>query len=170
MFLKISVLESLFNTKAWRPATLVKRDSNTNVFLWILRNFEENLRTAASEHLDLMRTCYAKMDATCFLTLQSDTFITFRQNCVNKLDSNNKYWLVFTTNQQITGWPPDSERVKIQEYSKTKYSFNWAWKQQQNIFKIFGSAQCFLGPEEGEERGQDNTFTVVGIYTKKTIN
>ena len=105
-----------------------------------------------------------------FLTLQSDTFITFRQNCVNKLDSNNKYWLVFTTNQQITGWPPDSERVKIQEYSKTKYSFNWAWKQQQNIFKIFGSAQCFLGPEEGEERGQDNTFAVVGIYTKKTIN
>ena len=116
-----------------------------------------------------MRTCYAKMDATCFLTLQSDTLITFRQNCVNKLDSNNKYWLVFTTSQQITGWPTDSERVKIQEYSKTKYSFNSAWKQQQNILRSSVLPNVFLGPEEGKERGQDKTFTV-GIYTKKTIN
>ena len=25
--------------QSWRPATLLKRDSNTSVFLWILRNF-----------------------------------------------------------------------------------------------------------------------------------
>ena len=35
--------ESLFNKvadlKAWRPATLLKRDSNTGVFLWSLRHF-----------------------------------------------------------------------------------------------------------------------------------
>ena len=28
---------------AWRPATLLKRDSDTSVFLWILRNFPEHL-------------------------------------------------------------------------------------------------------------------------------
>ena len=33
---KAPVLESLFNE---RPATLLKRDSNTGVFLWALRNF-----------------------------------------------------------------------------------------------------------------------------------
>ena len=27
----------------WIPATLLKRDSNTNVFLWMLRNFWEHL-------------------------------------------------------------------------------------------------------------------------------
>ena len=113
-----------------------------------------------------MRTCYAKMDATCFLTLQSDTLITFRQNCVNKLDSNNKYWLVFTTNQQITGWPTDSERVKIQEYSKTKYSFNSAWKQQQNIFKIFGFAQCFFRAGGGRGTGSRQDFYGWNIYEK----
>ena len=30
---------SLFPLKAWRPTTLLKRDSSTGVFLWILRNF-----------------------------------------------------------------------------------------------------------------------------------
>ena len=44
---------SLFSMKlqAWKPATLLKRDSNTFVFLWILQNlknayFEEQLQTA----------------------------------------------------------------------------------------------------------------------------
>ena len=34
----------------WRPATLLKRDSNTGVFLWSLQNFLEHLfrRTSAS--------------------------------------------------------------------------------------------------------------------------
>ena len=36
--IKTPVLESLF--KAWRPATLRRKDSNTGVFLWNLRNFE----------------------------------------------------------------------------------------------------------------------------------
>ena len=35
---------SLFNKVAGlRPATLLKRDSNTAVFLWSLRNFQERL-------------------------------------------------------------------------------------------------------------------------------
>ena len=29
----------LIKLQVWRPATLSKRDSNTDVFLWILRNF-----------------------------------------------------------------------------------------------------------------------------------
>ena len=38
---------------AWKPVILLKRGSNTSVFLWILRNFkniysEEHLRRAAS--------------------------------------------------------------------------------------------------------------------------
>ena len=41
--------------QAIRPATLLKRDSNTDVFLWILQNFyeqvfEEHLHMAASEN------------------------------------------------------------------------------------------------------------------------
>ena len=28
-----------------------------------------------------------KCDATCFLALQGDTFLIFRQNCLNKMDS-----------------------------------------------------------------------------------
>ena len=32
-----------YNNIAFRPATLLRRDSNTSVFLWILRNFQESL-------------------------------------------------------------------------------------------------------------------------------
>ena len=44
------VLESLFNKQAFRPATLLKRDSDTGVFLRIFKttHFEKHLRTAAS--------------------------------------------------------------------------------------------------------------------------
>ena len=48
---KASVSESLFNKlHAFRPATLLKRDSNTGVFLWFYKffndtYFEEHLRT-----------------------------------------------------------------------------------------------------------------------------
>ena len=51
---KKPVLESLLiKLQAFRPATLLKRDPNTGVYLWILRNFpqyyfEEHLRNAAS--------------------------------------------------------------------------------------------------------------------------
>ena len=43
----------LIKFQVWRPATLLKRESNTDVFLWImgiLKNtyFEENLRTMTS--------------------------------------------------------------------------------------------------------------------------
>ena len=43
----------LINLQAWRPATLLKRDPNTGIFLWILPHFqqyhcEEHLRTPAS--------------------------------------------------------------------------------------------------------------------------
>ena len=44
--IKTPVLKSLF--KAWRPATLRRKDSNTGVFLWNLRNFEN---TFFIEHL-----------------------------------------------------------------------------------------------------------------------
>ena len=37
------MLESLFNKVASFPTTLLKRDSNTDVFLWILRNFQKRL-------------------------------------------------------------------------------------------------------------------------------
>ena len=53
MFLRIGVLKNfaiftgkhlcwnllLIKSQGWRPATLLKRDSNTGVFLWILWNF-----------------------------------------------------------------------------------------------------------------------------------
>ena len=32
----------LIKLQAWRPATLLKRDSNTGVFLWNLQNFSEH--------------------------------------------------------------------------------------------------------------------------------
>ena len=42
--MKTPVLESLFNKVAClRSSTLLKRDSNTGVLLWILRNFQEQL-------------------------------------------------------------------------------------------------------------------------------
>ena len=50
--MKTPVLEPFFNIVAGlRPATLLKRDSNAVVFLWILRNFkniyfEEHVQTA----------------------------------------------------------------------------------------------------------------------------
>ena len=44
---KTPVLGSLFNKlagpKAWRSATLLKRDFNSDIFVWILRNSEEQL-------------------------------------------------------------------------------------------------------------------------------
>ena len=57
MFFKIGVLKNFANfigkhqcwslflikLQAWRPATLLKRDSNTGVFLWNLRNSKEHL-------------------------------------------------------------------------------------------------------------------------------
>ena len=50
-----SILGRGWNKVAGRPAILLKRDSNIDVFLWILQNlkntcFEEHLRTAASEN------------------------------------------------------------------------------------------------------------------------
>ena len=42
----------LIKLQAFRSATLLKRDSNTGAFLWILWNyayFEESLRTVTSE-------------------------------------------------------------------------------------------------------------------------
>ena len=38
----------LIKLQAWRSAILLKRDSNTGFFLWILLNFEEHLQTTAS--------------------------------------------------------------------------------------------------------------------------
>ena len=40
----------LIKLKVFRPATLLQRDSNTGIFLWILRNFTEHLfrRTSAT--------------------------------------------------------------------------------------------------------------------------
>ena len=55
MFFQIGVLKSFvdfagnagasFLTKlqAWRPATLLKRDTNTDFFLWNLQNFKKHL-------------------------------------------------------------------------------------------------------------------------------
>ena len=41
---KTPVLESfLMKFQAWRSTTLLKRDSNTVIFLWNLRHFEEHL-------------------------------------------------------------------------------------------------------------------------------
>ena len=52
---------SLFFNKVagLRPATLLKRDSGTSVFLWILWNtfFKEHLRTTASIQLDYGQIC-----------------------------------------------------------------------------------------------------------------
>ena len=44
------------NLQVWRPATLLKRGSNTCVFLWILRNFKEHL--FFTEHLRWLRYKY----------------------------------------------------------------------------------------------------------------
>ena len=41
--LQIFIIVYLFYNASRRPATLLKRDSNTGVFLWILRNFQEHL-------------------------------------------------------------------------------------------------------------------------------
>ena len=46
----------LIKLQELRPATLLKRDSNTDVFLWILQNlFEKYLQTAASVHFKIKR-------------------------------------------------------------------------------------------------------------------
>ena len=60
------MIESLFNKVAclqdFRPATLLKRDSNTGTFLYILQifnnsSFEELLRTATSEkHVQIQQS------------------------------------------------------------------------------------------------------------------
>ena len=52
LFLKISQ----YSQESFRPATFLKRDSNTGVFLWICEifkstYFEEHLLTAASDFL-----------------------------------------------------------------------------------------------------------------------
>ena len=51
MHRKSTVLESLFNkVSVYRPAALSERDSNTGVFLRILRHFQEH-RFRTSERL-----------------------------------------------------------------------------------------------------------------------
>ena len=56
------MLESRFNEVAgWRPATLLKSDFNTSVFLWnfqIFKNiyFEEHLQTTASALQEFLRS------------------------------------------------------------------------------------------------------------------
>ena len=58
----------LINMQAWMPATLLKRDSNIDVFLWNLRNF--------SEHLFLQNT-----SAGCvWKYLMNSLFIAFENN------------------------------------------------------------------------------------------
>ena len=42
-FFGVSFLNKVAGFKAWRPATLLKRDSNAGVFLQSLRNFQEHL-------------------------------------------------------------------------------------------------------------------------------
>ena len=54
--LRISSI-NVTKSEAWRPATLIKRVSNTGAFLWNLRNFWEHLfyrapPVAVSVHLD----------------------------------------------------------------------------------------------------------------------
>ena len=67
---------SLFSTKlpAFEPATLLKRDSNTGVFLWVLRNVKSSFfyrkpPVAASEFVTC--ACYVKEVISLFMKLRS---------------------------------------------------------------------------------------------------
>ena len=80
MFLKIGVLKnfanytgkhlhwSLFLIKllAWRPVTLLKKDSNTGVFLWNLRNLWEHLfyRTLLVVDFEFLKVLQIVMKST----------------------------------------------------------------------------------------------------------
>ena len=70
---------SLFFTKlqAFRPATLLKIDSYTSVFLWNLRNSEEHLFWRASERLLLCIDYFTYID---FCNLYSRCFLIFTYN------------------------------------------------------------------------------------------
>ena len=54
----------LITLQVFRPASLLKRDSNTDVYLWNLRNFSEHLfwRTSAKEFFYLFRRVSTRRD------------------------------------------------------------------------------------------------------------
>ena len=83
--MKTPVLESFLNKVAGlRPATLLKRDSNAGVFLWILRNikniyFEEHVQTAAeSFRLNSFETSKGHLTQT-FTNHKRNSEITTKQ-------------------------------------------------------------------------------------------
>ena len=95
------MLESLFNKaaglKTWRPATLLKRDSNTGVFLWILRNFEEHLflqNTASFFHSRSHSSINYTTDVLCKETIKSVDTSHF-----NNLKENHKSFRSITCTQ-----------------------------------------------------------------------
>ena len=55
---KLFLKTSQYSQESCRPATLLKRDSNTGFFLWILRNFQEHLfwRTSVNHCLWSFKT------------------------------------------------------------------------------------------------------------------
>ena len=58
----------LINLEVFRPAALLKRDSNTGVFLWNSWNFQEHLRTTAS-------LVYSSFNPWTTFSCEIDTFI-----------------------------------------------------------------------------------------------
>ena len=130
MFFKIGVLKNvaifegkhlcwnflLIRPQAWRPANLLKRDSNTGVFLWILRSSLEQLfyRTPLLVASLIViskphKTCYS-WNLGFIMALKNLTITT------NKF-RNSSYWLTYF-------WPI--------------FSFFTPWKHQKIfVFLVF---------------------------------
>ena len=98
---------SLFSImlQAFRAVTLLKRESNTGVFLWVLGNFQEHLfwRTSTSScfwidcNISLVVTVYAaifcKYEISCYL--EKNAFLSFNCSSLYKGGVRLSYFLVF---------------------------------------------------------------------------
>ena len=54
--------------RTWGPASLLKSDSNTVVFLWNLWNFKEHPQTTTSALIYYVRTTRSACNLTCMMT------------------------------------------------------------------------------------------------------
>ena len=87
------ILEPLFNIKlmTFRPATLLKRDSNTGVFLWNLQNILEHLLSGTSISSCLwIFTSWTRGPTVTFLIhfhLPSSNFWDDKLTCLKKIEA-----------------------------------------------------------------------------------
>ena len=162
MFFKIAILKNLtifirkdfcwtlflIKLQAWRPALLLKRDTNTDITLWILRNYWEHFFIEHLLLIILFRNFYVMIEFFGQLWVQNWYFSNFYAFITLLLESgvHDYFVLVFTltflvsiTFARIT----TSESEKASSIIAT-FPGNLLWKMRIWVFWILCFAIIFL--------------------------